>query len=644
VRVDEFLNGRGIELLQQFQHTWLPGRAISGSKADLLRCLREAMLDPWAAGRVHRRLGKGAQRCLRALLRAPGFGLTIDQLAAKLPDAAGSPELVKDIATLTAAGLVLAEPAGVGSSNAGRMVTVPQELAERLLELLQIDRRAASELLASAGNSPGSSSGQAASAARQRLAQLPSATLRKAVAACIEQHGGLAGRRQLQALGLGTDRETLASCRAELEGAKLGTIGDLALWEFGIDFDETCLVIDQRLVDAVLAAREAEGAESVACESVGTGFLSNLRGLAEHALDRRLLLTRGGQLHKAAARRLARCFAVKATYFFSEEQLCEATCRLARRLGLVDVSADGRLRVRPDARQWTAKPLRQQLIDAAVALAASTADGQTPSLALRCTEIALQLAREAKLGRWYPAEALAQRVACRLLLRPATRGRVGEAAPAAGRSPTLQQVKRELAPRALAELHAIGVWDVALRKHLPVAFRLGRLAAQAFGRCPAAHPSGKALIVNPDFEVIVLPEGDVGELLYQLDCFCERGKQDQTHHLKITKGAVQRAAAGGVDCEHMTTLLQTHSRVEVPQNVVYSIENWCRGVRVVRVAERCILETGDGGTMDLICELPAIRQLVVRRIAPTAAVLAAKPTDDKTLAALKRLGVYLRDE
>ncbi|MBN1458751.1 MAG: helicase-associated domain-containing protein, partial [Armatimonadetes bacterium] len=200
-----------------------------------------------------------------------------------------------------------------------------------------------------------------------------------------------------------------------------------------------------------------------------------------------------------------------------------------------------------------------------------------------------------------------------------------------------------IVPATVAVLHAIGVLDLGLHRRTPVACRLSPLGACAFGKAPRSSPPERILVVNPDFEVILLPEGAVDDLLYQLDGFCEREKQDRTFHLRITKASVERAAADGLGAEDMLGLLRAHSRTELPQNVVFSIEGWARGVRLASLHELCLLETSDSATMDLICQLPELRNLVLKRITPTAAALTAHPGYDKAVSALRRLGVYLRD-
>ena len=647
VRIDEFLNDRGIEVLQRFQDVWMPGCVSSGSKSGLLRGLRTAMLDQQSVGRVFSRLSREARRCLRLILRTPAFRIEVGDLLRKLPGENYIGDVERQLEALAQLGLAFIDSSEAGSVAVRRIVGVPEELAEALIRALGIDRRSTDSLLSLRAQQPTATFQPVIETADDRIARLSPPGLRSAIPLIVKEHGGILPQRQLDSVGLEKSSDPTVLYRAALEKAQLGTLGGLVLWEFGLDVDETCLVIYQEIADALLAQERETDLSDLSESRAGADLLCDLRALIDYVADHRLYLTAAGELHKAAARRAAAHGSMARSPFHSDEELFGLTFRLALRLRLLEADSDGLLRVAENSKAWADTPLTDQLLAVGHELIRARDARGIDRRQLHCRRIALELVRELDASAWYPAKLLARRVICRFLLEtpvPAPQPAISEQ-PSSSGSVTLKQLEREIVDNVLGDLHAMGVLDAGLRRRAVAAFRLGELAARAYGRrATPPEPAGRILIVNPDFEVITLPEGSFDELLYRLCRFCERRKSDQTYHLKLTRASVERGAAGGLPATEMIRLLSDHSRVAVPQNVSYSIEQWAGHVRLAAISEVWLLEAVDADTMDLICTLPAVKEVLVRRVAPTAAVLYDRPIDPKTLLALKRLGVYLRGE
>jgi hypothetical protein len=131
-------------------------------------------------------------------------------------------------------------------------------------------------------------------------------------------------------------------------------------------------------------------------------------------------------------------------------------------------------------------------------------------------------------------------------------------------------------------LHLLGIVDLGYDKAgRPVAMRLTRIGARLLGvvdgspgGSPNSAPLVGNLVVTPDFEAVLFPTGDDGELVHDLDRFCTREKLGAVIHFRISQKSVQRALSEGMFLKRIVHTLEHHSRTPVPQNVLYSIRDW----------------------------------------------------------------------
>jgi len=122
-----------------------------------------------------------------------------------------------------------------------------------------------------------------------------------------------------------------------------------------------------------------------------------------------------------------------------------------------------------------------------------------------------------------------------------------------------------------------------------------------------------------------------------------REKFEQTCHLRITRERVEEAVVRGLSADEMISVLREHADAgAVPQNVERSIRDWAGRVRVATEDHVHVFELPDEALLDVVAELPEMKRLIVRRIAPTALALRERPADRRLLAALRRLGVHVR--
>jgi hypothetical protein len=95
-----------------------------------------------------------------------------------------------------------------------------------------------------------------------------------------------------------------------------------------------------------------------------------------------------------------------------------------------------------------------------------------------------------------------------------------------------------------------------------------------------------ALVVQPDFEVIVYADRCPPKLRRKLDLFCERIRSGVVSTYKLTQESVYRGVRSGITANAFLGMLDQFGRHAVPENVREHIEGWERKSGVISVHTR----------------------------------------------------------
>ena len=111
-----------------------------------------------------------------------------------------------------------------------------------------------------------------------------------------------------------------------------------------------------------------------------------------------------------------------------------------------------------------------------------------------------------------------------------------------------------------------------------MALRLSRLGAELLDAEPAGKVGGtrSSVIVQPDFEVLVFPGDDAHDVVHVFDRFARRTKSDHIHQFRLEQATVLAGIADGMTAAQILQELTDRARVPIPQNVLYSIEEWAQ--------------------------------------------------------------------
>jgi hypothetical protein len=176
-------------------------------------------------------------------------------------------------------------------------------------------------------------------------------------------------------------------------------------------------------------------------------------------------------------------------------------------------------------------------------------------------------------------------------------------------------------------LGLVDVNQVATGREL---FTLTRSGARAIGVEATDEPldlreadsNAGALIVQPNFDVVVYDPQRRPELLYQIDRLAERISVDRLALYHLTRESFCTGLQIGVVVDDAIALLERASRSALPHNVEVSLRDWARQFESVRwVRNGCLLEAPTETQLDRWLALPVLQKLVDRRLSPTFALL-----------------------
>ena len=108
------------------------------------------------------------------------------------------------------------------------------------------------------------------------------------------------------------------------------------------------------------------------------------------------------------------------------------------------------------------------------------------------------------------------------------------------------------------------------------AVRLSQLGAELLDAEPATKVGGTrcSVIVQPDFEILVFPGDDVHDVLHLFERFAKRTKSDLVYQFTLDRESVAAGVEDGLTGSQIVQELTDRAKAPLPQNVVYSLEDW----------------------------------------------------------------------
>ena len=148
-------------------------------------------------------------------------------------------------------------------------------------------------------------------------------------------------------------------------------------------------------------------------------------------------------------------------------------------------------------------------------------------------------------------------------------------------------------------------------------------------------------MVNPDFEMLVLPEGDVDDLLHALDRIAVRVRTGEVVHYRLDRERIERVTAGGESPDSIIEFLQANSRSKLPQNVGYSIRSWSDHVKAASMCRGILFTANDPAVIESIVNHAGLKEWVEAVVGPTTLFFKEEATEKEIAAELRSLGIYV---
>lgn len=191
------------------------------------------------------------------------------------------------------------------------------------------------------------------------------------------------------------------------------------------------------------------------------------------------------------------------------------------------------------------------------------------------------------------------------------------------------EVEGALVRQVVAEsLRWLGLVEVGPTAESPDRFRLSALGQHVLGHRPLAQTEAAAsgrVIVQPNFDVIVVDAAASMGLLVQLDDFAERRNLDRAATYRLTQAALVRGLDQGWTGERVVATLETASGGPLPQNVRYSLQDWVRLYEGVSLREAAtLLEADHPGQLDSWLADRVLAPLLGERLSGAAVLVPAR--------------------
>lgn len=446
---------------------------------------------------------------------------------------------------------------------------------------------------------------------------------------------------------LGVDVDLVRKC---LEDAMLGTVAPLRLTRFGIGAVDSAVVVFYEVALFCLQQWAEEHEAPVVEETVSSGvdLVTNVGRFLREVASTRVQFTVEGKLYKASAKRITKGFLEVPGGYMPPETQARFIYQFCLSRRLIERSGERALRLSMAGQDYDGQSLQEKL-KALLAFAVEERCTQGEHFhQVRLRRILLRLLRRLEPDTWHEA------LFVPFLARNGYLGKLDDlnveeffAArfKGGGYQPTetVHQVCLHLLDFVKRRLYPLGLVDLGLREGRPVAIRLSRLGAELLGADAAGDVGGSrsSAVVNPDFEIILFPGDDEHEVVHVFDRFCERLKTDHIHHFRLTKEAVHGALADGMTLAQIVQELTDRSRTPLPQNVVYSLEDWGDQAGVLMLENGRVLSGRKAELIDRFCAQAGLEKAVARRRSPTSVELRRTVDLDRLLDVARDLGFLI---
>lgn len=638
------------------------GASVPKDQASLRCQVLGWMAEPERVAERMRELGRRLGAILEVALGAPRYECTLADLNAAKPLAYLSIyDLEAGLSVLVRRGLLV--PGEVNGHAGARRYRVPADLGDVVLRKRRAQRRGifdtftlrgfldrqyadpartvrfssnrVRELYKMYANEP---------AAVARIERLPEG-LRDLVQKVVLEFGGLLPRSLFDRMETELPHWNGRRWGRILEDSLVGTVGRLELGRYGIHHNDESLIVFNEVALAWLRRVAVPGDPDAPHEeaSLGVDLVSNISRFLGFILDHSVRYTVRGEIFKTTEKRIQQDLIPNPGRELQRADVLNFIFRFARNTGLIESTGERTFALTRPGRDWEPQALDAKLRALLDYMVEEREVGGEYYHHVRMRRIFLRLVKRVEPNVWYDIMYLPflsrNQYLCglddALTADDYFQNRGSRFAP----MEDLQRMAWNLVVWVRKRLYLLGMVDLGYdRAGHPVAVRLTRIGARLLGLPDdgGERPVIGNLVVTPDFEVVLFPSGDDGELIHDLDRFCEREKMGHLKHFRVAERTVKRALSEGMSLARMVSTLESNARTPVPQNVLYSIKGWALQAGLLFMTKKLLVRGEDAEALQRFAHDPGVRPLVRR-------VLDERHVQLKEGTSAKRMHSLLRD-
>jgi hypothetical protein len=486
-------------------------------------------------------------------------------------------------------------------------------------------------------------------AVTQRLDGIPE-KYRSLLKLVVETYGGITSRAVLQKNHKGLARWNRKELQDLLEGQLLGTVRHVSLGEFGIHQFDEAVVIYAELLPPLRTLLSEETPQIDTIRGLGVDLISDISAFLSYIEHNPIKLTLSGKVYRTAVRKLEDSFILARTSGFPGDWLFQYLYDFCNSQSMIARGENRSVTLTIKGRSWDRTPLDRKLSRLLKFSCGNWTSTQEPFHGKQLLDLYLDAIRKLPLGEWVDINAPAFDARSTYLanldhfgVRDRFQSRFQFAQQSGMRDP--HQLALELTGWARHRLVLFGMLDLGEHDGKPAAMRLTSLGAKALGlEVKEGEGSTAPLIVNPDFEVILYPDGSSYDLITDLDRFAERITSDSAYRYRLTAASIEKAVAEGLEPASILKTLSENSRVDVPQNVIYSIGQWAGKVKFVQQTIVSLVRGRNKEVIDRILHDEALRPHVLERLSPTAVLLSRDLPLSEFARLLESVGIFLEGD
>ncbi len=488
-------------------------------------------------------------------------------------------------------------------------------------------------------------------AVESRLAAIDDSRVQALLELVVSHYGGIAPRSLIEKKHKGFGRWNRKTLQASLEDNLLGTVRHISLGEYGIhQFDEAVVVFEE-VVGALRRCISEPATPLEAVHSLGVDFISDISSFLSFVEHNPIKLTLSGKVYRTAVRKLEDSFILTKSSNFTGPWLFQYLFDFCQSQSMIQRGPERSVVLTVKGRTWDRTPLDKKLrrlLEFARRHWESTVE---PFHGKRLMALYLDALRELPVGSWVDMNSAAFSARNRYLanldhfgVRDEFQSKYQFAQQTGMRDPL--QLALALTQWTRDRLFLFGLVDLADADGKPAWLRLTPLGAKALGMEVSDEQTNRnaPLVVNPDFEIILFPNADSYDLITDLDRFADRTSSDSAYRYRLTESSIEKAVAEGLEPSAILRTLSEHSRVEVPQNVIYSIMQWAEKVKFVTRTTVSMVRGRNKEVIDRLLHDKALRPHVLERLSPTVVLVSPDLPSEDLARLLEPLGVFLQGE